>query len=381
MTVSVREAAYYSHEDYLLMRRVPVVSCDGQPLMPTKASRARRWLRDGKARVFPNELRIFAVQLLAPASGSETQDIAAGLDPGKSYSGVAVQSAKATLFKAHLVLPFNRVRSRMETRAALRRTRRGRRVGKALPFARRAHREKRFDNRREDRLAPSIRANRQMELRIIRELQKLFPLSALVYEHVKARTEAKGRSFSPVMVGQAKMLGWLAQLAQVKTQLGWETSALRQHLGLPKVKDKAALDPAAHANDGIALAASHFMCYRQVHDSRSRGYIWTGAVAVTEAPFVVIQRPQIYRRQLHFEKPLQGAARKRKGGTVTPWGLRSGDFVAAERAGETIRGWVGGYSEKARLVSLYDADWKRLGQFILSKVHRLARSNGLCVTA
>ncbi|ELR99119.1 RRXRR domain-containing protein, partial [Gloeocapsa sp. PCC 73106] len=31
------------------MQRVPVISKDNQPLMPTKPSRARRWIKEGKA--------------------------------------------------------------------------------------------------------------------------------------------------------------------------------------------------------------------------------------------------------------------------------------------------------------------------------------------
>ena len=46
------------------MLRVPVLSPSGKPLMPTKASRARRWLKEGKARVVYNDLGIFQIQLI-----------------------------------------------------------------------------------------------------------------------------------------------------------------------------------------------------------------------------------------------------------------------------------------------------------------------------
>ncbi len=92
--------------DYLQMQRVPVISHDGHPLMPTKPSRARRWLKEGKAKIYPNDLNIFAIQLIAEPSGYETQDVVIGIDPGKLFSGVGVQSSKATLLKIHLILPF-----------------------------------------------------------------------------------------------------------------------------------------------------------------------------------------------------------------------------------------------------------------------------------
>jgi hypothetical protein len=67
------------------MNRVPVVNYDNKPLMPTKSSRARRWVHVGKAVGKWSDVGIYYVQLTAP-SGEETQAVVAGVDPGKSYA-------------------------------------------------------------------------------------------------------------------------------------------------------------------------------------------------------------------------------------------------------------------------------------------------------
>jgi hypothetical protein len=181
------------------MLRVPVLSPSGKPLMPTKASRARRWLKEGKARIVYNDLRIFQVQLIKCPRESNTQPIAVGIDPGKDYTGVGVQSTKFTLWLAHLQLPFKTVKDRMEQRRMMRRGRRGRRINRKVAFSKRAHRQKRFDNRRGNKLPPSIRANRELELRVLDELSLIYPITTVAYEIIKARGD---KGFSPVMVGQ-----------------------------------------------------------------------------------------------------------------------------------------------------------------------------------
>jgi RRXRR protein len=357
--------------------RIPVLAPDNLLLMPTLYRRAQSWVESGKAEWVSNDLNIKQVRLLQEPSSRNTQPIVVGIDPGKKFSGIAVQSSQSTLFTAHLILPFPHITQKMTARRILRRARRGRRINRKVAFHLRAHRQKRFHNRRQEGIPPSIRANREFELRLVKELMSFFPVTTIVYEYIEARGS---KSFSPVMVGQKVMLEWLRQLAPTVTQFGWETARLRTHLGLVKQKaDKSAQTPQTHAVDGIALAASQFVQYQAFHSVRADGHDWTGSVRLTPSPFRVIARPNLFRRQLHFENYSKGGVRKRKGGTVTPFGFRSGDFVQAEKAGRVCRGWIGGFSEVNKVVSVYDHNWHRIGQFKANKVNLIKRSSRLCV--
>lgn len=258
--------------------------------MPTTPARARKWLTSGKAIKHWSDCGQFYVQLTVEPSDTTTQAIVVGIDPGKLYSGIGVQSSLFTLYTAHLVLPFKTVRERMDTRRMMRRARRGRRINRRIPFNQRAHRQKRFSNRRQDKLAPSIRANRQLELRIVSELCRLYPVSEIRYEYIRAdvdltsrRKAAKsGKGFSAVMVGQKWMLKQLEALAPVVKVEGWETASIRKHLGLVKNKaDKSKAEFNTHAVDGVAIAASHFVRYRQYQGKTESGANWFGQVCIT----------------------------------------------------------------------------------------------------
>ncbi|MGL5832756.1 MAG: RRXRR domain-containing protein [Waterburya sp.] len=369
------------------MIRVPVVNPDKTPAMPCKASRARRLVEDGKAIGKWNKLGIYYIQLVEEPSGRKTQPISAGLDPGKHYSGIGIQSSKFTLFAAHLFLPFEIVRKRMAQRRMMRRSRRGRRINRSVAFDLRAHRQKRFSNRRSSKLAPSIRASRQLEIRIISLLSKIYPISLIVYEYVKAdvdltsgrKSARSGKGFSPVMIGQAWAIEQLNKIATIMTKFGWQTSNLRKHLGLAKQKqNKKEAIPATHAVDGITLAASEFIDYLPFENSQGRGHCWQGQVNITDAPFFVIRRPSVSRRQLHLMIPSKGGNRRKYGGTTTRHDFRKGDYVEAVKGNFTYRGWCSG--DTASQVSVSDSNWKRIGQFTASKVRLLRRSTGLICT-
>ncbi|MFP5270357.1 RRXRR domain-containing protein [Coleofasciculus sp.] len=371
------------------MLRVPVLSKSGKPLMPTKASRARRWLKEGKAKIVHNDIECFAVQL-SVESGKDLQPIAVGLDPGKLYSGIGVQSSRATLWMAHLILPFKTVKDRMELRQAMRRSRRGRRINRKIPYNKRCHRQKRFDNRKQAKLPPSIRANKQLEFRVIKELFKLFPISSIHYELVMAdvdrtrgrRAARSGVGFSPVMVGQRKVLKWLSELAPVKTHQGWQrdgngTSQLRKWLGLSKDKNKSSQVPETHAVDGVSLASFEFVQWQEWYSGSNKHGNWEGDVRITPAPFATIRRPPMVRRQLHLCAPSKGGKRRKYGGTITRHGIRKGDKVIAEKAGKVYTGWCSGDTQTQ--ISVSNCHWKRIGQFTAKKVQLLQRSTGLIV--
>jgi hypothetical protein len=349
------------------MQRVPVVGSQGNPLMPTKASRARRWIRDGKAVGKWSDTGVFYMQLTQLPSDTKTQKIVIGIDPGKLYSGIGVQSSKVTLFTAHLVLPFETVKKRMEQRRTMRRTRRGRRINRDAPFSERNHRQKRFNNRRGHKISPSIKSNRQLELRVVRELVAIYPVSSIVYEYVNA---SGSKSFSPVMVGQRFAIEVLESIAPVSTLFGWETANIRRQLGLTKIKDKKSQTPASHAVDGVALAASEFIRYKSVDTGKN----WVGSVFITPSLFKIIRRSPVCRRQLHLFQPSKGGKRRAYGGTTTPFNIRKGDLV---RYKDNL-GYCSGYT--GRNISVSDQNWKRLGRYAANKVELVARDTGLLVS-
>jgi RRXRR protein len=374
------------------MLRIPVISHDNKPLMPTTPAKARSLLASGKAVKKWSDSGQFYLQLTFE-TGEAVQDIVVGVDPGKRFSGIGVQSAQVTLYTAHLVLPFKTVRDRMDSRKLMRRSRRGRRINRKVTFSNRAHRQKRFANRRQGKLAPSIRANRQLELRIVKELATIYPVKGLRWEYVKAdvdktsgRKKARsGAGFSPVMVGQKWMLEQLEMIAPTTTIQGFQTANTRKHLGLEKHQaDKSKPCFETHAVDGVAIAASRFVEYRKYHRLGEDGGEWLGEVTVTKAPFFVIQRPPYSRRQLHLMVPANGGVRRKYGGSVTSLGFRKGDLVQAfktEQKTKRVVNFIGFCSgETDHKLSVSDTQWKRLGQFTAKNVTLVRRSNGLVVS-
>ena len=173
---------------------VPVIDKDQKPLMPTKPSRARRWIKLGKATPFFNK-GVFCVRLNVEPSDSQLDDIVVGVDPGSKKEAFTVKSAHHTYLNVQadaVTHVSKRIKSRSEQR-------RGRRFRKC------PYRKNRI-NRTQGSIPPSTRARWELKLRILNWLSKIYPISHVVAEDIKAWTRKGSKrwnsSFSPLEVGK-----------------------------------------------------------------------------------------------------------------------------------------------------------------------------------
>ena len=173
---------------------VPVVDSNQQPLMPTSPKRARKMIESGKATPFWKK-GVFCVRLNQEPSARNIQDIAVGVDPGSKREGFTVKS------KAHTYLNVQTeavdwVKKAVATRRVLRRNRRQRKT----PY------RKNRKNRARGGIPPSTKARWNWKLRIINWLKKMFPITIIVVEDIKAWSKKNQKkwnsSFSPLEVGK-----------------------------------------------------------------------------------------------------------------------------------------------------------------------------------
>lgn len=311
---------------------VPVVDSNNNPLMPTKPSRARRWIKEGKATPFWKR-GVFCVRLNVEPSGRKIQPIAVGIDPGSRKEAFTVKSEAHT----YLNIQADAVTWVKEAVKTRREMRRGRRYRKA-PC------RQNKQNRNRGGIPPSTLSRWGWKLRLCQWLVKLFPVTQFLVEDIKAVTKGKRRwdvSFSPLEVGKCWFYQELGQLAPVEIKQGWETKALRDRLGLKKSSNKLKDDFHAHCVDSWVLANWY-----------------TGGHAQLDNQQVLCIAPlRFHRRQLHRFQPDKGGMRKGYGGTRSE-GFKRGSLVKHPKHGVV---YVGG-TLKGRISLHRLTDGKRLCQ-------------------
>jgi hypothetical protein len=262
--------------------------------MPTTPVRARLLIKLGRAKPYWNKLGIFCIILTYDVQ-PDNQDLVVGIDPGSSFEGWSVVGTQETVLNGMSETP-KHVKKAVETRRVLRRARRGRKCWR---------RPARFNNRLRGRqfLPPSTFARWNAKVRILNQLQKILPITAVVVEDVAAATKKHCKrwntNFSPLEGGKQ----WFYQTIRdhgldLHPRAGYETKALRDRFGLKKTSQKSKPVFAAHAVDAWVMAADV-----------------SGAEQPTERGLFYWTPIRLHRRQLHRLQPDTGGIRKPYGGT------------------------------------------------------------------
>ena len=174
---------------------IPVLDKDKKPLMPCSEKRARKLLEKGEAKPYWSR-GVFCIILQKEPSSRNYQDIVIGIDPGSKFEGFSVKSESHTLLNIQTEAKTD-VKDKVETRRNLRRSRRNRKT---------RYRPCRFNRSVGNRIPPSTKSRWVYKLSIINWLRKLYNITHVVVENVKAKTWKNARkwnkNFSPIEVGK-----------------------------------------------------------------------------------------------------------------------------------------------------------------------------------
>ncbi|MCY4653777.1 MAG: RNA-guided endonuclease IscB, partial [Dehalococcoidia bacterium] len=186
---------------------VPVLDTESRPLMPTRPSRARRLIRDGRAE--KRWLRgVFAIQMRDVSIDDENtivEGVDLNIDPGASATGLAVTSETPKGRWAHSLVELrhrgNRIRNKLKRRRSLRRNRR----------SRLRNREPRFNNRTrpEGWMPPSLVSRLQNTTTWVNRLTSLYPVKLIRVETAVFDTQLmQNAEISGEQYQQGDLLGW-----------------------------------------------------------------------------------------------------------------------------------------------------------------------------
>ena len=176
---------------------VYVLNIEGKPLMPCSEAKARKLLKQNKAKIYKREP--FTVQLLFECE-NQIQEISLGVDTGNKHIGLSATTHQKELYSADVELR-NDIVNLLSTRRENRRTRRNRL----------RYRKPRFDNRvsskRSGWLAPSVLNKIQTHLKVIKDIHKFLPITKIIVETASFDVQKiKNPNISGVEYQQGKQL-------------------------------------------------------------------------------------------------------------------------------------------------------------------------------
>ena len=151
---------------------VYVLNIEGKPLMPCKEAKARKLLKENKAKIYKKEP--FTIQLLFICE-NQTQDITLGVDAGSKHIGLSATTKEKELYAADVELR-NDIVDLLSTRRQNRRTRRNRLRYRKPRFNNRVH------SKKNGWLAPSVEQKIQTHFKVVEGIHKLLPITKIVVE-------------------------------------------------------------------------------------------------------------------------------------------------------------------------------------------------------
>jgi 5-methylcytosine-specific restriction endonuclease McrA len=161
------------HKEGLPPMIVYVKNADGKVLMPCFPAKARKLLQAGKATIVT--YRPFTIQLGWHCEG-HVQEVTLGIDKGSSVSGMFCRGNAMTLFAAD-VEHRRDVKEKMDNRRDRRKSRRSRLWYRPARFLNRS------SSKRSGRLPPSILANAEEIIRVVKSIP--LPITSIIVEDVQ----------------------------------------------------------------------------------------------------------------------------------------------------------------------------------------------------
>lgn len=144
----------------------------GKPLMPCESSKARKLLKQNKAKVV--KIEPFTIQLLYGSSGHK-QEITLGVDAGSKVIGLSATTKSKELYSVEVQLR-NDIVDLLSTRRQNRQTRRNRLRYRKSKFL------NRVKSKNKGWLPPSIENKIQTHLKVVENTHKILPISKVIVE-------------------------------------------------------------------------------------------------------------------------------------------------------------------------------------------------------
>ncbi len=178
--------------------RVPVINMRNEPLMPTTPGKARKLLKEKKAKVALSNP--FTIQLLY-ATGETKQPVTLGIDAGYKHIGFSALTEKRELVSGEAIMRTDMPKLNVE-KSMYRRVRRNKLWYRQPRFMNRGNYGKGW-------FAPSIKHKLYTHIRLIEKLKKILPISDIIIEVASFDTQKmKNPEMSGIEYQQGELQGY-----------------------------------------------------------------------------------------------------------------------------------------------------------------------------